>query len=391
MSKILRQLSKSHKWWITQTTHALNTTTSLLFTMLLIKEGVGVRDIMLAFTIVYSLAVLPLYCSNYAQITKVMLYLSSCSIIIAFFYKQAIMIVPLTLFAASLQISRDIMFLEILSVYSYLSRKNNVDVKKIIATAMTASMALICIVNPTMGTLLTASPPTYYVLIGLCGVVVANNIPLREYDNSYARTHVKSKCSAGFTCFCVYSFASVVCRYFIRFFTIPLLITTISNRLGVGDYSFTIIGVVAGLAGILSFVTVKNKVTQPNKRTLYISMFSTLVASAAVAIVGTYSNLLSATTSTILFIISYIALEVFSKIFSIHQADELRRYTNTEHSRDSVYASFTKYRIFGGIFGFLTAYTLYNEIYGSVSLFIVCCSAAIMALAAFIQIKVDRR
>lgn len=391
MKQIFKRLISSQKWRTTQLTHALNSTTSLLFTMLLVKNGLSEKNVILAFAVIYALALIPLYFENYMQITKNALYVSSGAVIVTFLYKQSLVIYPLTIFAASMQVSRDMMFSEVISVYSYLSRKMTVDVKKIIAVAMTFSTILVCAANPIIGTALAISPTLYFLCVGLAGLYIAHNLIPRDHDYSYNSTHIKSFVTKDFKYFCFYSFAVVTCRYFIRFFTLPILILTMSNKMGISNYSFAALGLIAGLVGVTSFIGSKPKQENDGRGDLYKAMFLTLLASLNIALINMYAKTLPTLALAILVIGSYFALEYISKIFAVHQAAELRDFAEKERSRDYVYATFTKYRVFGGFVGFMVAFLLYSKVTCSMSVFIVCSSLVIALLASTRQVALNKK
>ena len=359
--------------------------------MLLLRNGVSDHNVILAFAVIYVLALAPLYFNNFVQITKTTLLLSSVMIIIVSFHHQNLVAFPLVVFAASMQLARDIMFSEVIDVYSRLSQSKHMDIKKIIAFAMTIGMFASCLFMPMVGLISSLSTTACYLLIGTSGVYVACNLtPSRDHNQSYAMDRVKRTSSSEFKYFCAHSFAIVMCRYFIRFFTLPLLILDMSNRLGVGSYSFTIIASVASLVSVASFIFTPQDETGVNQYGLYKSLFATLSVSMFIAIISVCSSNIPTILFGITIVISYFLLEYTSKRFSVYQAAELRDLADKEQSRDHAYATFIKYRVFGGFIGFIIAYALYKEINDSLGAFIVCCSLSISALLFIKQFICNR-
>ncbi|MGR5365822.1 hypothetical protein [Photobacterium damselae] len=391
MKQILKKLSTSQEWRTTQLAHALNSTSSLLLTMLLVKNGLSEKNVLLAFAFIYALALIPLYFENYMQITKKILYVSSIAVMLAFVIKQELVIYPLIIFAASLQISRDMMFSEVISVYSYLSRKLSIDIKKVIAVAMTSSALIVCAANPILGIALSISPTVYFLFIGMCGLCISHNLVTRDYNHSYHKTHVKGDITQDFKYFCLYSFSLVTCRYFIRFFTIPVLILVMTERLGIGTGSFAVLGLIAGVAGVTSFINIDGEQKSRGRRPLYTTMFLTLLTSLLISLCSLFSHTLSTIPVSIMITGSYFLLEYTSKAFAVYQAAELRYFAEHERSRDYVYATFTKYRVFGGFVGFVVAFSLYSLATISISTIIVCCSIVISTYAVLKQIKNSSR
>ncbi|PSV00719.1 hypothetical protein [Photobacterium kishitanii] len=375
MKNIFFALLSNTKWKITQLAFFLNVTSSLFFTMWMMKLGFSEKDVIGAFCIVYSLASAPLFFKRYSFVARKFLYLSSASLLTVVTLFPDYVIFPLSAFIAAIQIARDLLIAEVSDVYARVSDSLTIDIRKIIATTVAVGGGVMCVASPMVGYLSSISPNLYFVALSALGCVVAGSL-----GNNETSFCLPSRVTFDFHMFCVISMGGSVCRYFIRFFMLPSVVLLFGQKIGLEGWGFALMGGVGAFLGVVGFVRFKTDKT--GRISYYVPLFSVLFLSLFISSVVMYERYSSFL--TVAAIISYILFEVASKFWLVNQATRLKEYAYSGvNDKTSVYSTFSKYRIAGGVVGFASAFLLYGivdvEIGVIVSIFsIVFCTFAIV-------------
>ncbi|MDS1820759.1 hypothetical protein QX249_08815 [Vibrio parahaemolyticus] len=352
MNSVPLSVLKSLQWIKSQSATLVAASGMSFVAIWLTKEGLGQQDVLFCLSAIYLVSLSAVMTRRAVALVKVLLVLSSLVALIALYHGSVLLFgVALCVVVGSVQAVRDLFYVGLMSTYSKIAAKHEVNVSGVVATAMLIGVTISTVASPILGVLAEWSKNVYALtLVSACIVfsvsecrgVSADGISKSNVVPSYL--HFLSSLA----------FAVSLSTFYARYFLLPMGLIKLSELYGFGDYIFVVAGSLLGLVSLLGFAINAKKsscVRTEMVKGLIMTLLTCFVLAASVIFLdGSYQVIAS-----VLFVLTYLSLEYYSKVWTVTFVSRLNTMSESLSSPSSSYIVFSRYKALGGFLSFALA------------------------------------
>ncbi|CAH6977005.1 membrane hypothetical protein [Vibrio chagasii] len=352
-------------WVKSQVGTVLGITSMSFITLWLEDRGASVPEILQAFSLLYFVTLIPFVFKRSVVITSVLLIVSSIGLLFAPYVDSvsgvSVFTLSLCLFVATVQSARDLFYVDLMSAYTHLSVKHNLDTPNVVAATMFLGVLVTSVCTPLIGILSAGYSEVYFMLLGFVGIGLTWGLLVRKDINGESTPlHVETKeLPISIHWLCSLSTLVNIVTFFVRFFVLPMSLLHMAKTYGLEDSVLVVSGSLIGVMSIVAFVFKGAVSADKYRRDMYVAIGLVLLSCFLIGctpLIGEFGLTLSA----IIFLCGYVLLEVFSKVWTINFIAHLKHQAGLSGVLHESYMAFARYKAAGGFIGFLVAYALYG-------------------------------
>ena len=352
MNTVPLSILKSLQWIKSQSATLVAASGMSFVAIWLTKAGLGQQDVLFCLSAIYLVSLSAVMTSRAVALVKVLLVVSSLVALITLFNGSVLLFgVALCVVVGSVQAVRDLFYVGLMSTYSRIAAKNEVNVSGVVATAMLIGVAISTVASPILGVLAEWSKEVYaLIIISSCvafsvskfGGFSANGISRSNVVPNYL--HYLSSLA----------FAVNLSTFYARYFLLPMGLIKLSDVYGFGEKVFVVAGSLLGLASLLGFLINAKKSscvrTEMVKGMVMALLSCFFLAISVILIDGSYQEI-----GAVLFATIYLSFEYYSRVWTVTFVSRLNTMSESLSEPSSSYIVFSRYKALGGVLSFALA------------------------------------
>ncbi|HHJ3076255.1 TPA: hypothetical protein ACPVZG_000006 [Vibrio parahaemolyticus] len=359
MNSVPLSVLKSLQWIKSQSATLVAASGMSFVAIWLTKEGLGQQDVLFCLSAIYLVSLSAVMTRRAVTLVKVLLVLSSLVALIALYQGSVLLFgVALCVVVGSVQAVRDLFYVGLMSTYSKIAAKHEVNVSGVVATAMLIGVTISTVASPILGVLAEWSKNVYALaLVSACIVFSVSECRGVSADgiskSNVVPSHLHFLSSLAF--------AVSLSTFYARYFLLPMGLIKLSELYGFGDYIFVVAGSLLGLVSLLGFAINAKKsscVRTEMVKGLIMTLLTCFVLAASVTLLdGSCQSIAS-----VLFVLTYLSLEYYSKVWTVTFVSRLNTMSESLPAPSSSYIVFSRYKALGGLLSFALAGVLVGSV-----------------------------
>lgn len=352
MNSVSISVLKSLQWIKSQSATLVAASGMSFVAIWLTKEGLDQQHVLFCLSAIYLVSLSAVMTSRAVVLVKVLLVLSSLAALIALFRGSVLLFgVALCIVVGSLQAVRDLFYVGLMSTYSKIAAKHEVNVSGVVATAMLIGVSISTVASPILGVLAEWSKDVYTLTLVFACVAFSVSECRGVSTDGISKSNVVPRYLHFLSSL---AFAVSLNTFYARYFLLPMGLIKLSELYGFGDYIFVVAGSFLGLVSLLGFAINAKKsacVRTEMVKGLVMTLLSCLVLATSVFLLdGSFQEIASA-----LFVVTYLSLEYYSKVWTVTFVSRLNAMSESLSAPSSSYIVFSRYKAFGGLLSFALA------------------------------------
>ncbi|MGR5448721.1 hypothetical protein ACP3V3_02810 [Vibrio sp. PNB22_3_1] len=372
MFSIFFSVLASRRWLRAQSSTVIAATTASFFALWLSELGYQESVIIGLLALTYTVSFLVLMCEAASEFARYFMVVTSGLVILS-----ALGVVPLgvsvCLYFSAISLCRDLFYIDLMSLYGELALRFRVGRKVIISSAMIMSVSLMLIASPLIGLATTYSMTGYVFMLGVVGLIFARSLTYASKDNSEPELCAVPS-SIKWLCSLPLFVNSVV--FLTRFLLVPYAILKMTKILAIEDGVFLLAGALISCSAAIGLLLNGKVAERYYRRDMYVGLVGVGISCLVISFSAGYLLQDKFAVGLVLFLVSFVSLECFSKIWTTNFIANLNYQAEECKSAKTAYKLFARFKAAGGACSYIVSFVLIDVI----SVYIVGCILAVFAL-----------